>query len=41
VSGPIFRARPTKLIAFDVRRFNTSATRFTFQRAGEEKADDQ
>ena len=28
--GPIFRARPTKLIAFDVRRFNTSATRFTF-----------
>lgn len=28
--GPVFRARPTKLIAFDVRRFNTSATRFTF-----------
>jgi hypothetical protein len=29
-NGPVFRARPTKLIAFDVRRFNTSATRFTF-----------
>ncbi len=29
VEGPIFRARPTKIIAFDVRRFNTSATRFT------------
>jgi hypothetical protein len=28
--GPVFRARPTKIIAFDVRRFNTSATRFTF-----------
>jgi nitroimidazol reductase NimA-like FMN-containing flavoprotein (pyridoxamine 5'-phosphate oxidase superfamily) len=28
--GPVFRARPTKVIAFDVRRFNTSATRFTF-----------
>lgn len=39
-TGPIFRALPTKLIAFDVRRFNTSATRFTFQQAGEEKADD-
>ena len=32
-NGPIFRARPTKLIAFDVRRFNTSATRFTFHPA--------
>ena len=31
VNGPVFRARPTKVIAFDVRRFNTSATRFTFQ----------
>ena len=41
VNGPIFRAHPTKLIAFDVRRFNTSATRFTFQpAAGEENADD-
>jgi hypothetical protein len=28
--GPVFRARPTKLIAFDVTRFSTSATRFTF-----------
>ena len=37
-----FRARPTKLIAFDVRRFNTSATRFTFQpTAGEENADER
>ncbi len=32
VQGPIFRARPTKIIAFDVRRFSTSATRFTFPR---------
>ncbi|HEX2884182.1 MAG TPA: pyridoxamine 5'-phosphate oxidase family protein [Candidatus Limnocylindria bacterium] len=30
LDGPVFRARPTKIIAFDVRRFNTSATRFTF-----------
>lgn len=30
LNGPIFRARPVKLIAFDVRQFNTSATRFTF-----------
>jgi hypothetical protein len=30
VEGPIFQARPTKIIAFDVRRFSTSATRFTF-----------
>ena len=28
--GPVFRARPTKLIAFDVKHFNTSAARFTF-----------
>jgi hypothetical protein len=28
--GPLFRARPTKVIAFDVKRFSTSATRFTF-----------
>ena len=33
VEGPVFRARPTKLIAFDVREFNTSATRFTFDLA--------
>lgn len=31
--GPVFRARPTKIIAFDVKRFNTSATRFTFGNA--------
>jgi hypothetical protein len=28
--GHAFRLRPEKLIAFDVKRFNTSATRFTF-----------
>jgi hypothetical protein len=28
--GNIFRARPEKLIAFDVKKFNTSAARFTF-----------
>jgi len=28
--GPVFRARPEKLIAFDVKKFNTSAARFTF-----------
>ncbi|MDO8506493.1 MAG: pyridoxamine 5'-phosphate oxidase family protein [Candidatus Limnocylindria bacterium] len=28
--GYVFRVRPAKLIAFDVKRFNTSATRFTF-----------
>jgi hypothetical protein len=28
--GHVFRLRPEKLIAFDVHRFNTSATRFTF-----------
>ncbi len=32
--GHVFRARPTKLIAFDVKRFNTSAARFTFERTG-------
>ncbi|MFN2521173.1 MAG: pyridoxamine 5'-phosphate oxidase family protein [Candidatus Limnocylindria bacterium] len=29
-NGHVFRARPTKLIAFDVKKFNTSAARFTF-----------
>jgi hypothetical protein len=38
LDGPIFRARPTKIIAFDVRRFNTSATRFTFAPAGDRPA---
>jgi hypothetical protein len=28
--GYVFRARPVKLIAFDVRKFNSSAARFTF-----------
>lgn len=28
--GHAFRLRPEKVIAFDVKRFNTSATRFTF-----------
>ncbi|HUQ42319.1 MAG TPA: pyridoxamine 5'-phosphate oxidase family protein [Candidatus Limnocylindrales bacterium] len=28
--GAVHRARPTKLIAFDVKKFNTSAARFTF-----------
>ena len=28
--GPVFRARPTKIIAFDVKHFNASGTRFTF-----------
>ena len=28
--GHLFRARPAKLIAFDVKRFNSSAARFTF-----------
>jgi hypothetical protein len=28
--GYVFRARPQKLIAFDVRKFNSSAARFTF-----------
>ncbi len=30
VNGYVFRARPVKVIAFDVKRFNTSAARFTF-----------
>ncbi|HET8567929.1 MAG TPA: pyridoxamine 5'-phosphate oxidase family protein [Candidatus Limnocylindria bacterium] len=30
--GSVFRARPAKLIAFDVKKFNTSAARFTFGR---------
>ncbi len=30
MKGHAFRARPEKLIAFDVKLFNTSATRFTF-----------
>ena len=30
VNGHVFRARPEKVIAFDVKRFSTSATRFTF-----------
>jgi hypothetical protein len=34
--GPVFRARPTKIIAFDVRRFSSSATRFTFTPSGGE-----
>lgn len=29
-TGWVFRARPSKLIAFDVKKFNTSAARFTF-----------
>ena len=29
--GHIFRARPSKLIAFDVKKFETSAARFTFR----------
>ncbi len=28
--GHVFRARPIKLIAFDVKEFNSSAARFTF-----------
>ena len=28
--GHIYRVRPEKLIAFDVKKFNSSATRFTF-----------
>lgn len=30
-TGWVFRARPGKLIAFDVKKFNTSAARFTFE----------
>ena len=29
-TGHAFRVRPGKLIAFDVKKFNSSATRFTF-----------
>jgi hypothetical protein len=29
-TGHVFRVKPEKLIAFDVKKFNTSATRFTF-----------
>jgi hypothetical protein len=29
--GHVFRARPEKLIAFDVKKFETSAARFTFR----------
>jgi hypothetical protein len=28
--GPVFRAKPSKIIAFDVKHFNASGTRFTF-----------
>ena len=31
--GHVFRARPVKLIAFDVKKFNTSAARFNFEEA--------
>ena len=30
ISGYTFRVRPEKLIAFDVKKFDSSATRFTF-----------
>ena len=30
VKGHAFRAQPSKVILFDVKQFNTSATRFTF-----------
>ncbi len=30
--GHVFRGTPSKLIVFDVKEFNTSATRFTFSR---------
>jgi hypothetical protein len=33
ITGYTFGVRPEKLIAFDVKKFNTSATRFTFGRA--------
>ncbi|HSW95616.1 MAG TPA: pyridoxamine 5'-phosphate oxidase family protein [Patescibacteria group bacterium] len=32
-SSHIFRVRPQKVIAFDVKKFNSSATRFTFSGA--------
>ena len=31
MKGHAFRARPSKVIFFDVKHFNTSATRFTFE----------
>jgi hypothetical protein len=31
--GYVFRGRPVKLIAFDVKKFETSAARFTFAEA--------
>jgi hypothetical protein len=34
--GPVFRARPTKLIAFDLHHFEASAARFTFAPRPEE-----
>ncbi len=33
VTGPVFRAAPSKLIVFDLKAFNTSATRFVFDGA--------
>lgn len=30
MKGNVFSVRPEKIFAFDVKRFNTSATRFTF-----------
>lgn len=36
--GHAFRARPSKVIAFDVKEFNTSAARFTFELRGRAKA---
>ena len=36
--GHVFRARPTKLIVFDVKRFNSAATRFAFMRNQEDRA---
>lgn len=29
-TGHVFRAAPTKIVVFDLKHFNTSATRFTF-----------
>ena len=37
LNGHAFRARPTKVILFDVKRFNTSATRFTFGADGRDR----
>jgi hypothetical protein len=33
VKGHVFRARPSKVILFDVKQFTSSATRFTFEGA--------